>query len=156
MRTIDSEAAAAALRRHHLLDFILVFAVIVCHLQTSSPEATLDIEAFIGFAAVENALVAAHLLGDVIEGLNQPQTELLTLLVLGHGNVFDVSDGAEAVNAATKGRERDTLAQMVLYTTRAGRLEGGKTYNLCSTIMAPVATTELRSSGLAVSSMTTV
>jgi len=82
------------------LGFTLVFAVVVCHLQTSSPEATLDVEAFVGFAAVENALVAANLLGDVIEGLDQPQAELLTLLVFGDGNVFNVSDGTETVNTA--------------------------------------------------------
>ena len=69
------------------------------HLQTRPPEAALDVEALVGLAAVEDALVAADLLGDVVEGLDKAEAELLALLVPGDGDVLDVSDGAEAVDA---------------------------------------------------------
>lgn len=44
-------------------------------------------------------LVAAHLLGDVVEGLDDAQPQLLALLVLGDGDVLNVSDEAEVVDA---------------------------------------------------------
>ena len=69
------------------------------HLQAGASESALDVETLIGLAAVEDALVAAHLVGDVVEGLDQAETELLALLVLGNCNVFDVADVAKAVNA---------------------------------------------------------
>lgn len=40
----------------------LLLFVVMCHLQACSLEATLDIEAFIGLAAVQNALVTPDLL----------------------------------------------------------------------------------------------
>jgi hypothetical protein len=74
----------------------------VCHLQAGPFEAALDVETFIGVAAVENALVAADLFGNVIESLDESEAELLALLVLGDGDVFDVTDGPEAVDAIGK------------------------------------------------------
>lgn len=78
------------------------------HLQARTAEATFDVESFVGFAAVENALVASDLGGDVVEGLDQTETELLALLVLGDGDVLDVADVAKAVNATKV--ERDILS----------------------------------------------
>lgn len=69
------------------------------HLEACSSEAALDVETLVGFAAVEDALVAANLLGDVVEGLDDSETELLALLVLCDGDIFDVAYGAQAVNA---------------------------------------------------------
>lgn len=69
------------------------------HLEACSSEATLDVETLVGFAAVEDALVAADLLGDVVEGLDDSETELFALLVLCDGDIFDVAHGAQAVNA---------------------------------------------------------
>lgn len=72
------------------------------HLQTCPPEAALDVEALVCLAAVEDSLVAADLLGDEVECLDQPQTQLLALLVLGYRDVLDVSDEPEVVDAARK------------------------------------------------------
>lgn len=69
------------------------------HLQAGLAEAALDVEALVGLAAVEDALVAADVFGDEVEGLDEAEAELLALLVLGDGNVFDVADGAEGVDA---------------------------------------------------------
>lgn len=68
------------------------------HFQTSPLEATLDVKAFVGLTAVEDALVAPDLLGDGVEGLDDAQTELLALLVLGDGDVFDVADEPHIVD----------------------------------------------------------
>ena len=87
------------------MGFTLCALVVVCHLETSAAEAALDIEALVRLTAVEDRLVAANLLGDEVEGLDQAQAELLALLVLGDGDIFDVSDEAEVVDAA--GRERN-------------------------------------------------
>ena len=69
------------------------------HLKTSPSEAALDVETLVGLAAVQDAFVAANLLGDVIERLNDSETELLALLVLCDGDILDVADGAKAVDA---------------------------------------------------------
>lgn len=73
--------------------------MVVCHLETGPLESTLDIEAFVLLAAVQDRLVATDLRGHEVEGLNKAQPEFLALLVLGNRNVFDVSDEAEAVDA---------------------------------------------------------
>ena len=67
------------------------------HFEASAAEAALDVEALVGLAAVEDALVAADALGDVVEGLDQAQAELFALLVLGHGDVLDVAYQAQPV-----------------------------------------------------------
>lgn len=79
--------------------FTLISLVVVCHLQAGPSEAALDVETLIGIAAVENALVAADLFGDVVEGLNESEAEFLALLVFGDGDVFNVADRTEAVDA---------------------------------------------------------
>jgi hypothetical protein len=71
----------------------------VGHLETSSSEATLDVEALVGLAAVENALVAPDLLGNKVQGLDESKAQLLALLVLGDCDILDVTDGAEVVDA---------------------------------------------------------
>lgn len=76
--------------------------MVVRHLEAGSAETALDVKAFVGLAAVENGLVAADVGGDVVEGLDDAQAELLALLVLGDGNVFDVASFSESVNAARK------------------------------------------------------
>jgi hypothetical protein len=71
----------------------------VCHLQTRPLEATLDVEALVRLRAVKNSLVAANVLRDKVQRLDDPQTKLLALLVLCNSNVFDVADEAEVVDA---------------------------------------------------------
>ena len=50
-------------------------------------------------AAVEYALVAPQLLSDVLKRLDNAQPELLALLVLRDGNVFDMADEAKRMDA---------------------------------------------------------
>lgn len=90
-------------------DLVFTFAslVVMGHLQTCSSESALDVEALVGVAAVEDAFVAANLFGDEIEGLDESEAELLALLVLGDGNILDVADFAQAVDA---GEENEGLA----------------------------------------------
>lgn len=64
------------------------------HLQAGPSETTFDVESLIRFGAVQNALVAANLLSNVVERLNYAQSEFLTLLVLCDGNVLDVTHKA--------------------------------------------------------------
>jgi len=74
------------------------FFIIVCHLQACSLKAALDVETLVGFAAIQNALVAAHLFSHVIQCLYDPQAEFLALLILGHGNVFNMPDQSKVVD----------------------------------------------------------
>ena len=50
---------------------------------------------YVAIAAVENRLVAAAVLADSSEGLDDAQAKLLALLALVDGDVLDVADGAE-------------------------------------------------------------
>lgn len=78
---------------------LLTFVVVMGHLEASSSEAALEIEALVGLGAVEDGLVAADVLRDVVESLDHAQAELLTLLVLCNCDIFDVTNTAQAVNA---------------------------------------------------------
>jgi hypothetical protein len=109
------------------------------HLQARTAEPALDVEALVGFAAVEDALVAADLGGNVIEGLDEAEAELLALLILSNSDVFDVANVAEAMDAR-KGEEI-MLATFIHDSEKMPR-GGRKTYNFFSTISAPVPTTE--------------
>jgi hypothetical protein len=71
----------------------------VRHFQTRSLEPALDVEALVRLGAVQNRLVAANVLGHVVQRLNNAQTELLALLVLCNGDIFDVADETEVVDA---------------------------------------------------------
>lgn len=88
--------------------------IIMRHLQTGPPEAALDVEAFVVLAAVEYCLVAPRLLGNVVERLDDAQAQLLALLIFGDGDVLDVADGPEVVDASA----RD--ARVSLLCRRAG------------------------------------
>ena len=76
--------------------------IVMGHLETRPPETALDVEALVGFAAVEDALVAAGFLGDEVEGLDESETEFLALLVFCDGDVFDMANGAKVVDAITR------------------------------------------------------
>lgn len=69
----------------------------MCHLESSSFEAALDVEPFIGLAAVQDTLVTSDLLRQVVQSRYDPQPELLALLVLVDGNVLDVSNQAHVM-----------------------------------------------------------
>lgn len=86
------------MRKKGLLRLALGSLVVVGHLETSSSEATLDVEALVCLAAVENALVASNLLSNEVESLDEPKTQLLALLVLGDCDILNVADRAEAVD----------------------------------------------------------
>ena len=75
------------------------------HLEAGPPEAALDVEALVGLAAVEDGLVAADLLGDEVERLDEAQAELLALLVLRHRDVLDVAYETQAVDTVLVERE---------------------------------------------------
>lgn len=109
------------------------------HLQTGPAEAALDVETLVGLAAVQDALVAADVGGDVVEGLDEAEAELLALLVAGNGNVLDVADGTEAVDAVWGMVVSTPLLDFLRSVFHVNRVGG--TYNLRSTISAPVATT---------------
>lgn len=81
------------------MGFTHVSLIIVCHLKTGPPEAALDVEALVRLAAVQDRLVASDLLGNVVQSLDDAQAQLLSLLVLGDGDIFDVADKPEVVNA---------------------------------------------------------
>lgn len=74
------------------------------HLESGPLKAALDVEALVCLAAVEDGLVAADLLGDEVEGLDEAETQLLALLVLCDGDVLDVADQAKVVDASEGSR----------------------------------------------------
>lgn len=61
------------------------------HLQPGPLKTTLKIEPLIGLRAIQDRLVATHLLGDEIEGLDELQAQFLALLVFRDGDVFDMA-----------------------------------------------------------------
>lgn len=74
--------------------------VIMCHLQTSSLVPALDVESFVGFTAVENALVTTNFLCNEIKSLNQFQAKFLALLIFRDGDIFDMSNESEMMDTA--------------------------------------------------------
>ena len=79
------------------------------HLQPCPLASTLHIEALIRFRTVQNRLVAAHVLRHIVQSLNDPQPEFLALLIFRDGNVFDVPDETEVVDAHRKSARIPTL-----------------------------------------------
>lgn len=69
------------------------------HLQPSSLEAALDVEALVRLAAVKDTLVAANLVCDEVECLDEFEAQLLALLVFSDGDIFDVADKSKVMNA---------------------------------------------------------
>jgi len=94
--------------------FTLRGIVVVSHLESCAAEAALHIKPLVVLAAVQDGLVAAGVGGDEVESLDDAQAQLLALLVLCHGDVLDVADGAQrmdteergGVSAAARGREQ--------------------------------------------------
>lgn len=72
------------------------------HLEPSSLEAAFDIETLVVLAAVEDGFVAARLGRNEVERLDDAQAQLLALLVLGNGDVLDVSNLTEIVDAGAR------------------------------------------------------
>jgi hypothetical protein len=70
----------------------------MCHLQSCSFESTFYVEAFVRFTTIQNTLVTTYFLGDEIEGLDDFETEFLSLLVFRDGYIFDVTDKSEIVD----------------------------------------------------------
>lgn len=104
---IFKSAIPIQLWNHSNPERVYLFVVVVRHLQPSPLEPALDVESFVGIAAIKDSLVATDFIGDKVEGLDQPQTQFLALLVLCDGDVFDVANHAKIVNTSS---ERNTLA----------------------------------------------
>lgn len=98
-----------------LLCLTFISLVVVRHFQAGPPKAALDVESLVGLTAVENALVAAHLLSDEVQGLYDAQTELLALLVLSHGNILYMTDKAQ-VMYTKEGREHNQQGSSIFQT----------------------------------------
>jgi hypothetical protein len=62
------------------------------HLQPRPLKPTLDIEPLIRLRAIQNRLITPRLLRHKVQRLDDPQTQLLALLVLRHRNILNVSD----------------------------------------------------------------
>jgi hypothetical protein len=76
------------------------------HLQPRPLKPTLDIKPLVGLTTVQNRLIAADLLRDKVERLDNAEPQLLALLVLGDGNVLNVPDEAELVDEFALDDER--------------------------------------------------
>lgn len=120
-----------ARQRNGLLRFTLASLVVMGHLKACPPETALDVKTLVGFTAVQDALVATNLFGDVVEGLDDSKAKFLALLVLCNGDIFNMPNGTEIVNAFG--------AMSAVHSEIDEGLRD--TYNLRSTIRAPVPTT---------------
>ena len=77
----------------------LVVGVLVYHLETGALKTTFDVKALNIIAAVEDTLVAAKRLCELVESLDDAQAEFLALLVLGNCNVFNMANRTELADA---------------------------------------------------------
>lgn len=107
--------------------FALWVFVVVCHLESCPLESALNVEPLVRLAAIENALVATHLGRDEIESLDNLESELLALLVLRNGDIFDVAYETEVVDAGIglanihpQEREMEVHVQLPLDDQSAG------------------------------------
>lgn len=73
--------------------------MVVSHLKASFLEAALDVETFVDLAAVQDGLVAANFSSNVVKSLDKLLAELLPLLILGDGDIFNVTNQTEMVDA---------------------------------------------------------
>lgn len=71
------------------------------HLQPSPLEPTLDIKPLIRLRAIQNRLIAAHTLRHIIQSLNNPQSQLLPLLVLRDRNILDMPNQPQIVDTTS-------------------------------------------------------
>ena len=100
----------------------------MCHFETRSSKTALDIEPLIRFRAIENGLrrqyqynsasltqsgrrkkgtahlIASHLLSHIIQRLNNPQPEFLALLILGDGDILNMSHEAQLMYTISPGQ----------------------------------------------------
>lgn len=111
------------------------------HLQPRPLEATLHIEALVRLGAVQNRLIAAHVLRNKIQRLDDAQPQLLALLVLRDSDVFDVAYEAEVVDTVVCPQlARLTSFPAQSYVDSSIVCKTGYTYNFLSTTNAPVPT----------------
>lgn len=71
------------------------------HLDPSPRIPALGIEPLVALGTVQDGLVAADIDGDRVERVDESEAELLALMVFADGDVFDVADGAEVMDAGT-------------------------------------------------------
>jgi hypothetical protein len=72
--------------------------VIMRHLQPRPLKTALHVEPLIRLATIQNTLVAPHLLRHVVQRLYDSQSQLLSLLILRHRDVLNVSHQAHVVD----------------------------------------------------------
>ena len=70
----------------------------MCHLKPCSSVSTFHIETFVRLAAIQYALIASHLLCQIVQSLYKSQSQFLALLVFGNCDIFDVAHETEAVD----------------------------------------------------------
>lgn len=85
----------------HRAPTISPLLIIMRHLQPSPLEPTLDIKPLIRLRAIQNRLIATHTLRHIIQSLNNPQSQLLPLLVLRDRNILDMPDQSQIVNTTS-------------------------------------------------------
>lgn len=76
--------------------------MVVGHFQSGPPKTALHVETLVGLAAVQYCLVASCLLGDIVERLDEAQAQFFALLILGDGDILDVTDRPEIVDAGVQ------------------------------------------------------
>ena len=81
-----------------LVGSLRLLFIVMCHLEPCSSVSTLDIESFVRLTAVQYALIASHLLCQVVQCLYESQAQFLPLLVLGNGDIFDMAHKTEVVD----------------------------------------------------------
>jgi len=76
----------------------LWLSIVVGHLQPSASKAAFEIETLVWFGTVEDALITTNLLGNVVQRLDKPQSQLFALLLPRDGNVLDMADDPQRVD----------------------------------------------------------
>ena len=71
----------------------------MCHLEPSSLVAAFDIEALVGFRAVQDGLVAPNLLRYMIQCFYDVKAKVFPLLVFRNRNVLNMTDESKIVDA---------------------------------------------------------
>ena len=76
------------------------------HLEPRPLKPALNIEPLVRLRAIQNTLVAPHLLSHKVQRLDYAQPKLLPLLVLRNGNILNVSDEPQVVDELALDDER--------------------------------------------------
>lgn len=92
--------------------------MVLSHFVSGPFEAALDVEAFVLRRAIEDLLIASDLLGNIAQGSENVQPELLALLVFEYRNILNMTDVAEVANEFPLFEQRsgaDDLATVITH-----------------------------------------